>query len=168
MVLRRRSKIITSDCFWITAQLALFGCSAAAGIRQLRRQGHAPDRGTLALAALPFAAALGIAEQARRRLGDNLKMAPTPVPDGHLVTSGVYGVVRHPMYLSVILGMLAWAMAVNARASWLAVPTATIFFNAKARHEERLLVNRYPAYDAYRQAVRGRILPRCRRDQRTS
>ncbi len=155
--------LAASDRFWIGAQLLLFACSGVAGIRQLRqrRPHHLGSR--IALATIPAATAVVVAEKARRELGRNITIAPTPVRDGHLVDSGIYGVVRHPMYLSAILGLLAWTIATGPRVSALAVPFAVAFFSAKARHEESLLRQRYEDYDAYSRRVTGRLLPRPRR-----
>ena len=153
------SQITASDRFWIGAQLLLFGASASAGIRTLRRVGF-PNRNRLAIAVVPFAGAIGIAELARRTLGRNLTMAPTPVREGQLVDTGVYGVVRHPMYLSATLGLLAWAIGTGSSFAAYATPVAAVFFGAKARHEEALLESRYSDYAAYRQRVPGRLLPR--------
>lgn len=164
VMLRLRSRVTSNDRFWIGAQLLLFGWSIAAGIRELRRRRWRPGRNSAAFAAPLALAAVAVAELARRALGRNLSMAPTPVRGGHLVDSGIYGVVRHPMYLSALLGMLAWAIGTGARAAALAVPVSIAFFSAKARHEESLLEHRYEDYDAYRRKVAGRLLPRVPRN----
>ncbi|MCO5175796.1 MAG: isoprenylcysteine carboxylmethyltransferase family protein [Thermomicrobiales bacterium] len=153
-----RKSILDSDQFWIGCQLILFAISGQSGVRHLKRAGR-PGIGLAVLAAVPVVSAAAIAANAKREIGDNLTMAPTPVDDGYLVDSGVYGFVRHPMYLSAILGLLSWAMGSRAPGAIAAVPIAALFFDAKARHEEGLLRGRYPQYDAYAQRVAGRILP---------
>jgi protein-S-isoprenylcysteine O-methyltransferase Ste14 len=79
---------------------------------------------------------------------------------GHrLVTGGVYGVIRHPSYLGLLLGSLGWALAFRsgvgvALAALLIVPTV-----ARIRAEEELLHSEFGAeYDAYR-ARTSRLIP---------
>lgn len=160
------SKISSNDRFWIGAQMLLFTASATAGLRQLRRGPRRQRQGALALGLPPIATAISIAEIARRDLGKNLTMAPTPTSDGHLVDAGIYGIVRHPMYLSATLGMLGWAAITRASAAIVAVPVAFAFFSAKASHEERLLSQRYAGYSDYRRRVPGRLVPRTRNSSR--
>ena len=87
-----------------------------------------------------------------RSMGRQMASAAEVRPDTELVTSGAFGVVRHPLYLSVLLlwaggtlALLSWAMA----AGWLLLVPA---FVARARAEERLLIRHfggeYPAYAA--------------------
>lgn len=152
-------RLARNDAFWIGSQLLIFGSSAAAGIRNLRTSEDVPFRSARSVGLLPVAAALVVAERARRDLGKNITIAPTPVRDGRLVDSGVYGVVRHPMYLSATLAMLGWAIFSGARLALAAVPIGVAFFNAKARHEERLLAGKYADYDEYRRRVPARLFP---------
>ena len=85
---------------------------------------------------------------------------PEPIGAGGLVGSGVYGVVRHPMYVAVMLialGLAGFAGSSGGVAAW---PALVAFFVAKAAHEEKRLGAVYPGYEAYRQRVRGRFVPR--------
>ncbi len=75
-------------------------------------------------------------------------------PDTELVTAGAFGVVRHPLYLSILL---LWTGATLALASWLmAACTAVLapLFVARSRLEERMLVRHFgDAYVAYARRV---------------
>jgi protein-S-isoprenylcysteine O-methyltransferase Ste14 len=110
--------------------------------------------------AFPVLAALGLAvggwALAANRPG-NFHIRPDPHPGGRLVTTGPYAWVRHPMYLSVLLVMAAFALAGDAwqGAAWLALAAVLV---AKARREERGLAILHPGYEAYRARTRA-IVP---------
>ena len=79
-------------------------------------------------------------------LGRNLTPFPKPIEGGTLVTSGVYGIVRHPIYTGLILGTLGWGVF---RSSLLGIALAVllfVFFDLKSRREERWLAEAYPGY----------------------
>jgi protein-S-isoprenylcysteine O-methyltransferase Ste14 len=83
---------------------------------------------------------------------------PKPREDSQLVQHGIYSLARHPLYTSVILISLGWALLCR---SWPALVAAVImipFFNAKAKREEQWLREKFPAYAEYERRV-GRFLP---------
>ena len=92
-------------------------------------------------------------------LGQNLTPATEPLPEGQLVTRGVYRVVRHPIYLGVCTVLSGYGFL---RGGWwvgaLVFAAALVYFERKARVEERWLVQRMPGYEEYRARV-PRILP---------
>ena len=75
-------------------------------------------------------------------------------PDTELVIDGAFRVVRHPLYLSILL---LWAGGALALASWfMAACTVALIplFVARSRLEERILMRHFGgAYDAYRTSV---------------
>lgn len=80
-------------------------------------------------------------------------------PDHQLVTTGVYGVIRHPSYLGLLVGTLGWALAFRAGAGVLLAALLLPPLLARIRAEERLLSSQFGAeYDAYR-ARTARLLP---------
>jgi protein-S-isoprenylcysteine O-methyltransferase Ste14 len=89
----------------------------------------------------------------------NLTPATEPLPDGQLVTRGVYRLVRHPIYLGISTALGGYGFL---RGGWLAgvvVCVASLaYFERKARVEERFLVERMAGYEDYRNRV-PRILP---------
>ena len=94
-----------------------------------------------------------------RGLGRNRTPFPRPLPEAHLVQSGIYARVRHPLYTSVILVCVGWALIWRSRPALGAALFLIPFFYAKARREERWLVVRFPGYLEYARRV-PRFLPR--------
>ncbi|HIK53746.1 MAG TPA: isoprenylcysteine carboxylmethyltransferase family protein [Synechococcales cyanobacterium M55_K2018_004] len=90
-------------------------------------------------------------------LGKSLTPLPYPREDGQLVQTGVYGIVRHPIYSGVILAILAWAIAHLSWPHFLATLVFFLFFNAKASREERWLTEKYPDYPSYQQQTKKLI-----------
>jgi protein-S-isoprenylcysteine O-methyltransferase Ste14 len=91
-------------------------------------------------------------------LGRNLTPLPHLRDDGQLVTTGVYGIVRHPLYSGVIYLTLAYA---SWQISWVHFVGAIIlfvFFDAKSRMEEVWLAEKFSEYINYRNSVK-KLLP---------
>ncbi|MBD2462214.1 isoprenylcysteine carboxylmethyltransferase family protein [Oscillatoria sp. FACHB-1407] len=90
-------------------------------------------------------------------LGKSLTPLPYPREDGQLVQTGVYGIVRHPLYSGLILGVLSWAVFNLSLSHAIASLVFFVFFNAKANQEEQWLSEKYPDYAAYQQRVKKLI-----------
>jgi protein-S-isoprenylcysteine O-methyltransferase Ste14 len=86
-------------------------------------------------------------------LGQNLTAVPHPKEDAHLVETGAYRVVRHPIYSGIVLGSVGFALFVNGGLTLLYALVIFLFFDAKSRREERWLAERYTDYTAYQQRV---------------
>ena len=82
------------------------------------------------------------------------------IQSGHtLVTSGVYGVIRHPSYLGLLVNALGWALAFRSGVGVLLTAFTIPPLIARIRAEERLLRAQFgDAYDAYRSRT-SRLLP---------
>ena len=92
------------------------------------------------------------------RLGSALTASPIPRERAQLVTSGVYGYVRNPMYTGLMVGGLGLALfgaSVWHVIAWVAL---VLLLAGKARWEERMLVAEHPDYAGYAARV-GRFLP---------
>jgi protein-S-isoprenylcysteine O-methyltransferase Ste14 len=141
--------------WWVVAQAVLFvaaifaprGSKWSPGWRRAGRVVGAP----LALAG----AGLGVA--GFRALGENLTPLPHPKEDATLVQGGVYEIVRHPIYSSVILTTLGAGLLTANRMRILLGLVFFAFFDAKARREEAWLTEKFPAYPAYRRSVKKLI-----------
>ncbi|MDX2228864.1 MAG: isoprenylcysteine carboxylmethyltransferase family protein [Leptolyngbyaceae cyanobacterium bins.349] len=90
-------------------------------------------------------------------LGHNLTPLPHPRNQGELVQSGVYGLVRHPVYSGVIFVAIAWALYLWSLSHLIGAVVLLLFFEAKARQEEAWLTQKHPDYLEYQQRVKKLI-----------
>jgi len=82
------------------------------------------------------------------------------IQPGHtLVTGGVYGVIRHPSYLGLLVGSLGWALAFRSALGVLLTALLIPPLVARIGAEERLLRTQFgDEYDAYRSRT-SRLIP---------
>jgi protein-S-isoprenylcysteine O-methyltransferase Ste14 len=82
------------------------------------------------------------------------------IQPGHtLVTRGIYGVIRHPSYLGLLINALGWALAFRSAVGLLLTALLIPVLLARIRAEERLLRAQFGAeYEAY-QARTSRLIP---------
>ncbi len=116
---------------------------------------------TLAMAGLCLTI-LGLAFSAWARdvLGRNWS-GRVIIQDHHeLITAGPYGYVRHPLYTGLLIAMAGTTLISGELGAVLGFVFAIVFFNAKARREERILETEFGnAYTNYRVRTGG-LLPR--------
>jgi protein-S-isoprenylcysteine O-methyltransferase Ste14 len=76
-----------------------------------------------------------------------------------VITSGPYALVRHPMYLAMILMMTATPLALGSY--WAMLPSILfiLLLAARAKNEEELLLTELKGYREYTQKVRYRLFP---------
>lgn len=103
-----------------------------------------------------IAAAAGIIFVSRRELVKN-KEHPNPYrPTNAIVSSGIYGISRNPIYVAFMIVVVATAVAANN--AWLFAAAAAAFLVlrfAVVRVEERYLLSKFGSeYDDYRHRVR--------------
>lgn len=76
-----------------------------------------------------------------------------------VVDTGLYGIVRHPMYMATILLFLMIPILLG---SWYALPVFACYpaiIVVRLKDEEALLTRELPGYAEYKQKVKHRILP---------
>ena len=80
-------------------------------------------------------------------------------PEHRLVTSGLYGIIRHPSYLGLFVLSLGWALAFRSGVGVILAVLSLVVVLARIDAEERLLSETFGAeYDAYR-ARTWRLIP---------
>lgn len=80
-------------------------------------------------------------------------------PEHTLVTSGIYGVIRHPSYFGLIVNFLGWALVFRSALGVALTGLTVLILLGRIRAEEALLQAQFGAeYDAYR-ARTSRLIP---------
>jgi protein-S-isoprenylcysteine O-methyltransferase Ste14 len=76
-----------------------------------------------------------------------------------VITSGPYALVRHPMYLAMILMMTATPLALGSY--WAMLPSVLfiLLLAVRAKNEEELLQKELKGYIDYMQKTRYRLFP---------
>lgn len=86
--------------------------------------------------------------------------------EGHsLITTGPYGLIRHPMYTSLSIIFIGLAIVSSFWPLWILILIMTIFFFRIVRIEEDMMIDEFGnEYESYIERT-GRYLPQmCRRD----
>ena len=119
-----------------------------------------PDGVTATVAIGCILIALGFAFAALGALGLGRHVSPFPRPkhDAQLVETGVFAVVRHPIYTGLSLLALGYSLLWASVAALVATVALIIFLDMKSRREERWLEEKFDAYARYKARVR-RLVP---------
>jgi protein-S-isoprenylcysteine O-methyltransferase Ste14 len=76
-----------------------------------------------------------------------------------IVTTGPYGIVRHPMYGGAVLFLLGTPLLLGSSYGLVFAPLLVILLAVRSVFEERVLAERFPEYAAYAEKVRYRFVP---------
>lgn len=76
-----------------------------------------------------------------------------------VVDTGLYGIVRHPMYSATILLFLSMPLVLGSLVSLVVFLPYPLLLALRIRGEERLLEAELDGYAAYKQRVRYRLIP---------
>ena len=76
-----------------------------------------------------------------------------------VVDTGLYGVVRHPMYMATILLFLAMPVVLGSWYALIVFGFYPVIIVVRLLDEEKLLSRELPGYEEYKKKVRYRILP---------
>jgi protein-S-isoprenylcysteine O-methyltransferase Ste14 len=116
----------------------------------------APLRVATAIAIALAGAVIAVAGVIALRRAKTTVSPLKPETTSSIVTSGVYGFTRNPMYVGLALALLAWAVFVSSAWALLALAGFVLYMNRfQIVPEERVLAAQFGAsYSAYRARVR--------------
>lgn len=76
-----------------------------------------------------------------------------------VVDTGLYGIVRHPMYTATIILFLAMPLVLGSWVSFLVMLLYPIIIVFRIRNEEKVLEQGLKGYTEYKQRVKYRLIP---------
>ena len=117
----------------------------------------AADWNHAASALVAAGAALGVWAVTANRPG-NFNIRPEPKSGGHLVQTGPYRYIRHPMYSALMLAMLGLCTGYATPWRWAALVALAILLVVKAGLEETAMAARHADYAEYARSTR-RFVP---------
>ncbi len=146
---------------WVLLQVVLFGVIGVGGLAALASSppSEAADLGRMAIGGLAVVVGGIVAVLGVLGLGASLSPFPKPVEGSALVTRGVYGMVRHPIYSGILLAAIGWSVASASIVAFAGTVLLFLLFDAKSRREEVWLAERHSGYAAYRARTK-RLVPR--------
>ena len=76
-----------------------------------------------------------------------------------VIDTGLYGVVRHPMYMATLLLFLAMPLVLGSPISFAIMLAYIPIIAGRIRNEEKVLEEGLPGYREYKQRVRHKVIP---------
>ncbi|MBQ4416945.1 MAG: isoprenylcysteine carboxylmethyltransferase family protein, partial [Butyrivibrio sp.] len=76
-----------------------------------------------------------------------------------VIDTGLYGIVRHPMYLCTILLFLSMPLVLGSLISFVIMMAYIPIIAGRIRNEERVLENGLEGYRDYKRRVRYKVIP---------
>jgi protein-S-isoprenylcysteine O-methyltransferase Ste14 len=139
---------------WVLGQFSLLIFALLAGVFWSANWKNTPIRalGWLFIAAGAFCGLCGV-----RALGRNLTPFTKPSAKAALVTTGIYGWMRHPLYTAVGSGVIGWALVRESVPALLCAGLLLALLDRKARREEAHLISIFAEYEGYAKRVKAFI-----------
>ena len=82
------------------------------------------------------------------------------VQDGQkVIDTGLYGIVRHPMYMSTLLIFLAMPLILGSPISFLIMLAYIPIISKRMRNEETVLEEGLEGYSEYKRKVKYKVIP---------
>jgi len=137
---------------WVIGQFVLLGCIVVSGLFD---PWHQPRGITSHIGGIcMIIVGICCVAVAFRHLGNNLTAYPKPLDDGQLVTTGIYAIVRHPIYTGLLSACIGVAIISQSTICGACVVALMWLLNQKANREEVFLCARFAEYPSYRTHTR--------------
>ena len=79
-----------------------------------------------------------------------VQIEPEPKAEGHLISSGIYKYIRHPIYTGMVILVCGLFLRKPALFITIASAVVIVFLIVKTRFEEKLLQEKYSNYAQYK------------------
>lgn len=79
--------------------------------------------------------------------------------DQKVIDTGLYGIVRHPMYSATVLLFLSIPLVLGSLYAFCIFLTYPIIISRRIKYEEEFLEKELPGYSAYKKKVKYRLIP---------
>lgn len=122
-------------------------------VEYLARDYRRPSWIALLIGGLFFIAATAVRVKAHLDLGEQFSMFLEEGRDRGLVTTGIYGYIRHPLYLANIFLFLACPAFLAVTWSWVLTAIGIAGVLTRIEMEERFLRRTFEGYEAYRKTT---------------
>ena len=76
-----------------------------------------------------------------------------------VVSTGLYGIVRHPMYMATLTLFLSMPLVLGSTLAFVVFLAYPLIISKRIRNEEEVLARELPGYANYLQKVRWRLIP---------
>jgi protein-S-isoprenylcysteine O-methyltransferase Ste14 len=140
---------------YVAAQFGLLFCILVGGVPffgELLKFLLGPELFVVGIAAIFLSA---------KDLGGALTPYPLPVESSEegLVSDGIFGQVRHPMYAGVLASCAGFSILTGSATRLLLTALLIYVFEIKSDFEEEVLIQKFPEYAAYMKEVEGKFFP---------
>lgn len=76
-----------------------------------------------------------------------------------VIDTGLYGIVRHPMYMATVLLFLMMPLILGSWYALMVFACYPVIITVRLKDEEALLTRELPGYTAYKEKVKYRLIP---------
>jgi protein-S-isoprenylcysteine O-methyltransferase Ste14 len=110
------------------------------------------------IAAIVFLAAYGLYAEVLRE-NTYLSRTVEVQENQKVIDTGLYGLVRHPMYMATVFLFLAMPLVLGSVISFLIILAYIPIITKRIRNEEQVLAEGLPGYREYMEKVKYRLVP---------